>query len=242
MSGGIAAALATTAWGVAAAVLPLSVLFLVFQIFLLDLPRSDVKRILIGTLIAAAGLFLFLLGVSVALLPFGHAIGTALGALDAKWLLLPIGLALGFATAFSEPAVRILADEVDTASNGAIRATLVVLTVCIGVSLWVGLGFVRIGYGIPLSFLLIPGYTLAIVLLWLADEEFVGIAVDAGGVTTGPVANTFLLALALGATAAAGRGDPLVNGLGLVALISLGPILSVLVLGVLVRRRRLAEE
>lgn len=227
----------TTARGVVAAVAPLALLFAVFQVFVLRLPRREVARIVTGTLIASLGLFLFLVGVGVGFLPFGRAIGAAIGGLSPKWLLVPFGLLLGFVTTWGEPAVRILADQIEEASAGSIRAMLVLWTICIGVALAVGLGLFRIGYGVPLLWLLLPGYGIAIAVMTRSDRDFVAIAIDAGGVATGPLANTFLLALAFGASAAADQADPLVHGLGLVALISLAPVLSLMVLGLLVRRR-----
>lgn len=234
--------LGRTAWGVALAVLPLVALFLAFQLFFLKLPRREVSRILTGTLVASAGLFLFLLGVSVGFLPFGRAIGEALGSLSRKWLLVPFGVLLGFVTTWGEPAVRILADQVEQASTGSIRRSLVVLAVCVGVALAVGLGMFRIGYAIPLLWLLVPGYGLLLVIMWLSDRAFVSIAVDAGGVATGPLANTFLLALAFGASSAVGGQDPLVHGLGLVSLIALAPVISVMILGLVVRRKARHQE
>src|SRR5690606_3268885 len=101
--------------------------------------------------------------------------------------------------------------QVDDASNGSIRRSLVLYAVCIGVALWTGLGMLRIGYQIPLLSLLVPGYALVIVIMWLSHKDFVAIAVDAGGVATGPLANTFLLALALGASSTTGNQDPVVH-------------------------------
>lgn len=224
------------------AVLPLAVLFMMFQIFMLGLPRRDVRNILIGTLLAAAGLFLFLLGVTISFIPFGRAVGEALGALSQKWLLLPAGLLLGFVTTWGEPAVRILADQVDEASNGSIDRGLVLYAICIGVAVSGGLGLLRVGYEIPLLYLLVPGYVLAIAILWFSDRRFVAIATDAGGVATGPLANTFLLALALGVSSSMGNQDPIIHGLGLVALVALAPILSVLILGLLLRRKELHQQ
>ncbi len=227
--------LRSIAWSVLMAVTPLVVLFLIFQIFVLGLPRRDVRNILTGTALAAAGLFLFLLGVMIGFIPFGRAVGDALGSIPQKWLLLPAGLLLGFVTTWGEPAVRILADQVDEASNGSIRRSLVLYTICLGVSVSGGLGLLRIGYEIPLLYLLVPGYVLVMVIMWLSNRDFVAIAVDAGGVATGPLANTFLLALALGVSSAMGKPDPIVHGLGLVALIALAPIISVMILGLLLR-------
>ena len=100
----------------------------------------------------------------------------------------------------------------------------------------------RIGYGIPLLYLLVPGYLIALAIMRSSDRRFVAIAVDAGGVATGPLANTFLLALAFGASAAVGNQDPLVQGLGLVALIALAPVLAVMMLGLAVRWKERSKE
>lgn len=227
--------LGTLALNVATAVLPLAVLFGAFQVLFLKLPRSEVIRIIRGTLVSSLGLYLFLIGVSIGFLPFGKAMGEAMGALPQKWLLLPFGLLLGFVTAWGEPSVRVLAEQVDEASSGSIRSKLVLWAICTGVSIAVGIGMLRIGFDIPLAYLLLPGYGLVLVLIWLSDRNFVSIGIDAGGVATGPLANSFILAIALGAASAAGGQDPLVQGLGLVALIALAPLISVMSLGMLVR-------
>ena len=236
------AELARLAWGVALAVLPLGGLFLLFQVLFLRLPRREVSRIVTGTLLASAGLFLFLVGVGIGFLPFGRAIGEAVGALPQKWLLVPFGLVLGFVTTWGEPAVRILADQVEEASAGSIRRSLVLWTICVGVAVAVGLGMLRIAYATPLLYLLVPAYLFVIAMTWWSERRFVAIAVDAGGVATGPLANTFLLALAFGASAAVGHADPLVQGLGLVALIAVAPVVSVMLLGLVVRWKARPKE
>lgn len=226
--------LLATAQSVVLAVLPLVVLFLLFQVFILGLPRKEVARILTGALVAALGLFLFLLGVSIGFVPFGRAMGVAVGTLPAYWLV-PFGMLIGFVTTWGEPAVRILADQVEEASTGSIHATWVLYAVCAGVAVATGVGLFRIGYGVPLLWLLVPGYLVVLAIIMVSDSTFVSIAVDAGGVATGPLANTFLLALAFGAAAAVEGRDPLVHGLGLVSLIALAPVISVMVLGLIVR-------
>lgn len=217
------------------AVLPLTALFVVFQIVFLKMPRSYVIGILKGTLLASCGLLFFLQGVNVGFLPFGRLIGEALSSLSQKWLLIPIGLLLGFVTTWGEPAVRILADQIEEASTGSIRRTQVLYAICLGVSFSVGIGMLRIAYGIPLLYLLIPGYMLVIASMWFSDPDYLSIAVDSGGVATGPIANTFLLAIALGLASSMGGQDSMLHGLGLVALIALAPIISVLILGFIFR-------
>ena len=230
------------AWSVTLAVAPLAAMFLLFQVLFLELPRREVSRILAGTILSAAGLFLFLMGVGIGFLPFGRAIGEAVGALPQKWLLGLFGLVLGFVTTWGEPAVRILADQIDDASTGSIRRSVVLWTVCLGVAVAVALGMLRIGYGIPLLYLLVPGYGLVVAMMRWSERRFVAIAIDAGGVATGPLANTFLLALAFGASAAVGHQEPLVQGLGLVALIALAPLISVMMLGLAVRWKERRKE
>lgn len=234
--------LGSLAWSVVLAIVPLAALFMLFQLLFLKLPRREVSRILTGTAMASAGLFLFLMGVSLGFLPFGRAIGEAVGSLPQTWMLVPFGILLGFVTTWGEPAVRILADQVEEASTGSIRSSMVLWAVCLGVAAAGGFGMLRIGYGIPLLYLLVPGYGLVMAMMAWSDRRFVAIAADAGGVATGPLANTFLLALAFGVSSAVGQGDPLVQGLGLVALIALAPLLSVMMLGVLVRRKEHEKE
>ena len=234
----------STILSVAEAILPLVVLFLIFQLLMLRLPRRYVITILKGTLLASVGLLLFLQGVHISFLPFGRAIGEALGTLPHRWLMMPFGILLGFFTTWGEPSVRILADQVEKASSGSIRRSTVLYAICTGVALIVGLGMLRIGYGIPLLYILVPGYALVLVIIWFSDEEFLSIAIDAGGVATGPMANTFLLALALGVSSSLGGRDPIIHGLGLVALIALAPIISVMVLGFVlaIKKRRMLRK
>ena len=227
---------------VTVAVLPLAALFVLFQVLFLRLPPREVTRILKGTLLASGGLFLFLMGIGIGFLPFGRAIGEAAGALPQKWLLAPFGLVLGFVTTWGEPAVRILADQIEETSTGSIRRSVVLWTVCAGVAIAVAFGMLRIAYGIPLLYLLVPGYVFVLGMLFVSERRFVAIAIDAGGVATGPLANTFLLALALGASEATGSQNPLVQGLGLVSLIALAPLVSVMLLGLVVGWKQRVKE
>lgn len=235
------ALLGGTASSVTLAVAPLVLLFLVFQVLFLRLPVAEVVRILTGTAVAAVGLYLFLLGVGLAFLPYGRRVGEVLASLPGIAPMMAVGLVLGFVTTWSEPAVRILADQVEAASGGSIARRLVLVAVCAGVAVSVAVGLLRIVLGIPLAWLLVPGYLLVLAVMAVSDRAFIAIAVDAGGVATGPLANSFLLALALGAAAATG-GDPLQQGLGLVALIALAPVLSVMALGLIIRWKALPRN
>lgn len=229
--------LLTTTEGVMEAVLPLLAILLAFQVLFLRLPSSYILNLLKGTLIASVGLVLFLQGVKEGFLPYGQAIGEALGDFSHKWMIIPFGFILGFLTTLGEPAVRILCDQVEETSSGSIRKPAVLYAICIGVAMFVALGMARIVYSIPLLNILIPGYALVMVLLWFSQKDYTSIAIDAGGVATGPMANTFLLGLGLGLSAAIGSQDAIIYGLGLVALIALAPIISVMTLGLIMRVR-----
>ncbi|MGI5937441.1 DUF1538 domain-containing protein [Methanoculleus thermophilus] len=223
---------------VAQALLPLLIFFGVFQVALLKLPRVYVMNLGRGILVAFLGMVLFLQGVNVAFLPAGREIGEAITAFGHLWLLIPLGFLLGFVATYAEPAVRVLGYQVAESSSGYIKESLIVYTLSFAVAISVSLGMARLVYGIPLLYILIPGYSLVIILLFLTDPEFAGIAFDSGGVATGPMAVTFLLSLAVGVAAGIEGRNPVIDGFGLIALIALAPILSVLALGILYRGTR----
>jgi hypothetical protein len=236
----------TAVWGgiwdtllsVVKALLPLLGLFLIFQFLFLKLPRRYIFNLLKGTLLAVVGLLLFLQGVRIGFLPAGQAIGETLGSITWKWLLIPFGFFVGFLTTWTEPAVRILCDQVEKASAAVIRKSVVLNAICFGVALFVGLGMAKIIYGIPLLYIMVPGYVVALVMLWFSNREFLSVAFDAGGVATGPMAVTFLMAIAIGVSSAIEGRDPVIHGFGLIALIALAPILSVMALGFLFRSEK----
>lgn len=213
----------------------LLVLLFVFQFTFLRLSRTAFLKLLLGLGIAFAGLVLFLQGVKAGFLPAGDEMGKALGDMDASWAIIPIGFILGFTAIIAEPAVRILGSEVEDVSSGYIKSSVIVYTLSVGVAAFVALGMARMVYGIPLFYLLVPGYLLALLLLPFSRPDFTSIAFDAGGVATGPMTVTFILALTVGAASTVKGRDPVIDGFGLIALVALAPILFVLVLGFIYR-------
>jgi hypothetical protein len=153
----------------------------------------------------------------------------------------PFGLMMGFLATWGEPAVRILGSQIEEASGGSVRKSIVVYAISGGVALFVALGMARIVYGIPLLWIIIPGYLLAIAMLRFSDKRVIAIAFDAGGVATGPMVVTFVLAIAVGIAAAIEGRDPILDGFGLISLVALAPILTImafgLILGVKLRRK-----
>jgi len=222
---------------VAWALIPLFIFFLIFQFFFLKLPFRKLGDIFKGMLLTFLGLSFFLQGVHVGFLPAGEVMGSILGKLSYNWILIPIGFILGFVATAAEPAVRILIQQVDKASGGYIPSRMLFYTLSIGVATSVALSMLRTLAGIPLWYFIIPGYFIALVMIRFSSKTFTAIAFDSGGVATGPMSVTFILALAVGvATQLEGR-DPLLEGFGMIALVALAPIISVLTLGLLYNRK-----
>ena len=222
--------------------IPLVILFLVFQFLYLKLPMKHVLNLFKGIALALLGIAIFLQGVRVGFFPVGREMGEMLGAVSHKWILIPLGFLLGFLATFGEPAVRVLSDQIERTSIGSIRKSVVLYTISFGVALFVALGMARIIYGIPLMYIVVPGYILAMALLWPSDKTTICIAFDAGGVATGPMAVTFLLAITVGIASAMEGRDPVTDGFGLIALIALAPILSIMILGIIVHIKLRRKE
>lgn len=213
------------------ALAPLLGVFIIFQIFFVRMERSKLYQTLVGILFTVLGLALFLQGVHIGFLPMGEEIGLTIGALSYNWILIPIGFVLGFVTTIAEPAVRVLNYEVEKVSSGSIKGKILLYTLSIGVGLFVAIAMLRILYGIPLMYILVPGYILAFILTKFSSKTFISIAFDSGGVATGPMTATFILAIAVGTASELEGRNPLIEGFGLVSLVALAPVLAVLVLG-----------
>jgi hypothetical protein len=224
--------LPTEAKDVFTALAPLFAILVAYQIFLLKLPPRLFRRIAFGFLYAWLGLILFFTGADLAFVPAGQALGTALGALEANWILIPVGCALGAIVVCAEPAVWVLTGQVEEASGGNIRKTLLLATLAIGVAVSVGLSMCRVLFGFSVWYLLVPFYALALALTFATPRLFTAIAFDSGGVASGPMASTFILSLTLGASAAVG-GNPATDGFGVIAMIAATPLVAIQVLGML---------
>jgi len=226
---------------VASALSPLMLLFIIFQIFFLKLSNKKLLNISKGFLLTFIGLALFLQGVYVGFMPIGEKMGAVLGSLSYNWVLIPIGFVLGFVVTFAEPAVRVLNYEIEKVSGGYIPQQIMLYTLSIGVAFAVSLAMARVIYGIPLWYFIIPGYLCAFLLTRYSKSTFVAMAFDSGGVATGPMTATFILAMVVGISSAIEGRDPLLDGFGMVALVALSPILSVLFLGLLYARKERAN-
>lgn len=215
---------------VAMAVLPIVVFFIIFQIFILKLHRNEVARIISGLFYTYIGLVLFLTGVNVGFMPMGNYLGQMMGALEFNWILIPVGMVIGYFVVAAEPAVHVLAKQVYELSAGSIPKRALNLSLSIGVAASVGLSMLRILTGMPLMYLLIPGYTIAMILMKFVPPVFTSIAFDSGGVASGPMTATFLLPLAMGTCVAVG-GNVATDAFGVVAMVAMTPLIAIQILG-----------
>ena len=215
---------------VALGLLPIVVFFAVFQLVSIRLKKRSVIKIVVGIIYTYIGLVLFLTGVNVGFMPAGYYLGGALGSLPVYWLLVPIGMVVGYFIVAAEPAVHVLNKQVEEVTSGAIPQKAIGLALSIGVSVSIGLAMLRVCLGIPIYFLLVPGYAIALILMFFVPKIFTGIAFDSGGVASGPMTATFLLPLTMGACEALGR-DVLTDAFGVVSMVAMTPLITIQLLG-----------
>lgn len=216
---------------VALALAPIFIIVCFFQWFVFRMERDNFLTIIKGFLLAFLGIALFLQGVYAGFMPIGQKMGETLGALSYNWILIPIGFVLGFVAILAEPAVHVMNEQVEKVSGGYIPQKVMLYSVSLGVAISVALAMARILYGIPLPYILVPGYLLAFFMMRYTNETFISVAFDSGGVATGPMTVSFILAMAIGvATVLEGR-DPVLEGFGMISIVALAPILTVLTLG-----------
>ena len=225
------------------ALLPIIVFFLLFQVFQLHLSWTELARIGVGLIYTYVGLVLFLTGVNVGFMPVGSYVGQLIGSLSYNWILVPIGMVIGYFIVAAEPAVHVLNRQVVQITAGTIPSKALSLSLSISVAISVGLAMLRVLTGLPIMALLIPGYLIACVLTFFCPPIFTAIAFDSGGVASGPMTATFLLPLAAGACLGVG-GNVVVDAFGVVAMVAMTPLITIQLLGIYhkFRSRRALEE
>ncbi len=229
--------------GVILALLPVVLVFLPFQFFLIKQPKKEFLNILSGTIIVFIGLLIFLSGIDYGFAFAGKYIGEVF--LDPsrpewfKWLLLIVGFILGAAITLSEPAVTVLGEQLEEITNGHIKKNVIRITLAIGIGFAALLAMVKILTEINILWFLIPLYAIALIMMIYTPKLFVGLAFDSGGVSGGALTSAFLTPLTLGvaqavaASSGSGGQSILVNGFGIIAFISVTPLIAVQFLGIL---------
>lgn len=214
------------------ALLPILALFLVFQKISFKLSKTTVRKILFGILYTFLGLVLFLLGVNAGFMEVGSVIGYNLASFDNKVYVILIGAILGLVTILAEPAVHVLTHQIEDVTSGYIKRNVVMFTLSLGVGTAVALSITRIIVPeIQLWHYLLPGYIIAVAMTYLVPKLFVGIAFDSGGVASGPMTATFILAYAQGAAESIESANVLVDGFGIIAMVAMTPLIALQILG-----------
>ena len=218
---------------------PIVLFFGLFELVWLRLDRHTLARIGVGLLYTYTGLVLFLTGVNVGFMPAGSLLGSTLAGLPYRWILLPVGMVIGYFIIKAEPAVYVLMKQVEELTDGAIAGRTLQRALSFGVALSVGLALLRVLTGLSLLWLILPGYGLALLLSCFVPRIFTAIAFDSGGVASGPMTATFLLPLAVGACSAVG-GSVIREAFGMVSMVAMTPLLTIQGLGLAYRLRERA--
>lgn len=220
------------------ALLPLSALFFALNFFKFKAPRAEIVRIIKGLFYTLAGLALFLAGAHGGFMDLGMIIGMDIA--SQHQALLPLtGLLMGMIVVLMEPAVIVLGQQIEDATGGRIPIKIIKITLSIGVGLAIAGSMLRIMIPwMKLWYFLVPGFLIAIILSFYSDAVFVGIAYDAGGVASGPMTATFVLAFASGAAAMTPTANVLVDGFGVIAMVAMAPVLCIMIVGALFRRKQ----
>ena len=216
------------------AMAPLLGIFLFLQKASFRLKRREFRRIIKGFIYAVLGLFLFLWGANAGFMQVGAQIGSFLTTYPSSTFLLITAFVLGFVTILAEPAVYVLTRQIEEVTAGYIKRPAVLAALSIGVGLAVLLSAIRISVpSVQLWHYLLPGYMVCLLLPNIVPKLFVGIAFDAGGVATGPMTATFILAFVNGAASAQEGANLLVDGFGMIATVAMIPIITLQILGLL---------
>lgn len=224
------------------ALIPILVIFLIFQKVSFKMSRRTVRKIITGLVFTFIGLVFFLVGVNAGFMDVGRAIGQSIASLDNKAYVIVVAFVLGLVTILAEPAVHVLTRQIEDVTSGYVKRSVVMFSLCIGVGLAIALSIIRILIPeLQLWHYLLPGYILAIALSYITPKLFVGIAFDSGGVASGPMTATFILAFVQGAAGAIEGADVLIDGFGMIAMVALTPLIALQVLGLIFKLKSRKE-
>jgi hypothetical protein len=185
---------------------------------------------------------MFLTGVNAGFMDVGTIVGYQVASLENKAFLIIVGFVLGLVTVLAEPAVYVLTHQIEDVTSGYVKRKVVLFALSIGVGFAVALSMIRIMLPqVQLWHYLLPGYIISIGMAYFVPKLFVGIAFDSGGVASGPMTATFILAFANGAAEAIEGANVLVDGFGMIAMVALTPIIALQVLGLIFKVKSAKE-
>lgn len=214
----------------AVSLLPIVFLFAVFTIVSQEFNKRNLIKNAVGIVYTYVGLVLFLTGVNVGFMPAGNYLGQTIAALPYRWIVVPIGMVIGYFIVSAEPAVFVVTHQVEELTSGVISAKAMGTSLSVGVAISVGLAMIRVLTGLPIYWFLVPGYAIALALTFFVPKLFTAIAFDSGGVASGPMTATFLLPFAMGACEAIG-GNIITDAFGIVAMVAMTPLITIQIMG-----------
>ena len=225
------------------AFLPIIAMLVVFQLVFHRFRKQQLLKIAIGLIYTFLGLVLFLTGANVGFMPAGRLIGAEIAVSNMRFVLIPIGMIMGYFVVSAEPAVHSLKKQVEEVTNGAISQKTIGLALSLGVAVSVGIAMLRVLTGIPIYPFLIVGYISALAITFFVPRIYTGIAFDSGGVASGPMTTTFMLPFAIGACEALG-GNIMTDAFGIVAMVAMTPLIAIQVLGLhsKIRQKQLRKK
>ena len=218
----------------AVSIFPIIFFFFVFELYARDINKHTVIKVCVGIVETYIGLVLFLTGVNVGFMPAGNYLGQTIAKLPYAWIIVPLGMLIGYFIVKAEPAVYVLTKQVEEITSGAISAKAMGMALSLGVATSVGLAMIRVLTGISILYFIVPGYFIALVLTFFVPKLFTAIAFDSGGVASGPMTATFLLPFAMGACEALG-GNIITDAFGIVSMVAMTPLITIQCMGVIYR-------
>lgn len=218
-------------------VFPIALIVIVLSMTITPLSAGDMLLFLIGSVFLILGMSVFAMGTEMSMLPLGTKIGARIAGSGKMWLLALISFVIGIFITISEPDLQILAEQVSSIDN-----FLLIITVSIGVGIFLAIAVLRIVFGISLQIILMIFYAIALILAFFLPEGFRPLAFDSGGVTTGPMTVPFIMSLGAGVSASRAKREEGADAFGITALCSIGPIIAVMVLGLIAQIKDIPYE
>lgn len=229
---------------VAMSILPILIIFLVFQKCLLHLAKSQVYKILIGFLFAYFGLVIFLDGVTSVMMPIGQYLGMLLGS-KSPWVIFVIAFTLGLVTVLCEPAIHVLTKQIEDVSSGSISKNSVLITLSVGVGIAILLSAIRVVYNFSMLYYLVPGLIISLGMSFYCPKLFTALAFDSGGVASGPMTSSFILPLIVGIAITLTNYDStqiMGRAFGVVGMVALTPLIGIQILGIMSKVKEQAHD
>jgi len=212
-------------------VLPILIVLTILEIIFGFMGLTGFVNVLAGSIMVVLGLFLFLNGVNVAVIPLARSIGSTLPQQTSQGIVVMLAFFMGLVINAADPAVHILVGHVDEVSNDGPGPFVLVMIIASSIGAFICISLVRIILKTPLAFIYGVGYGLILVLSFFVPQELVPLAFDAGGIATGPLTVPFILAFGLGFISVLGRTSD--EGFGMLGLAAMGPILGVMITGII---------